>query len=241
MGTCLADFLSDREQVSVQPGNNNRPPDLYLAFSSGLVGVEVTRLLPFTIEPDNSFGNATSQNSFAIDLIKKYDQLIGPRVAKEFSLLISMEVPVRTATKYRRLVAAWLEETAVAPVMGKRERRVIEGVPTTITVYPRLTTGTAIAGAVSNRNSPVDISFMALTILERQLRIKTHLCAPLQTRIWLALLNNYWLADADTYITAARQIRVDHCFERIFLVTEQGAVSELSILGESSRMSAADT
>jgi hypothetical protein len=46
----------------------------------------------------------------------------------------------------------------------------------------------------------------------------------------LPCLNDYWLADADTYAVAGRQLNLSHCFERIFLVSDQGTVNELAVV-----------
>ena len=34
--------------------------------------------------------------------------------------------------------------------------------------------------------------------------------------IWLAVFNDYWLADADTYAAACQQLKMSHCFKRLF-------------------------
>jgi hypothetical protein len=84
-------------------------------------------------------------------------------------------------------------------------------------------------GFVVNTNSSPDIGLNARLVLEERIRTKNEICALLPQPVWLAVLNDYWLADADTYALAGRHIRLDHCFERIFLVSDKGVVNELAI------------
>lgn len=225
VGAALAAFLGDRQQVSVREGEN--PPDLYLAFPSMSVPVEVTRLLPFTLESDGSIGNSTTQNAFGIDLINECNDLIGQGLPQDLSLLVTIETPVRTPAKYRRLLMAWIRQTISQPKANSRATQYLKGSKTIITVIPRRPSGRAIIGMVWNRNSPADIEFVARTALERRIRIKAGKCGRLERPVWLGLLNNYSLADAHMYAAAASQIRLDHPFERIFVISEQGSVSEL--------------
>ena len=89
--------------------------------------------------------------------------------------------------------------------------------------------GKKIAGFVVNTNSSADIGLNARLVLEDRIRTKSKICASLPRPIWLAVLNDYWLADADTYAVAGRQLNLQHCFERIFLVSDRGAVNELAV------------
>ncbi len=59
--------------------------------------------------------------------------------------------------------------------------------------------------------------------------MKSQICALLPKPIWLAMQNDYWLADADSYAVTFRQLKLTHCFERIFLVSANASVSELTL------------
>ena len=113
--------------------------------------------------------------------------------------------------------------------MGFEEEREIEGSRMRISVIPKHPSGKHIIGFVANINSSADIGLNARLVLEDRIRRKSEICAPLQKPVWLAVLNDYWLADADTYALAARRLQVVHCFERIFLVSDKGAVNEIVI------------
>ena len=96
-------------------------------------------------------------------------------------------------------------------------------------MIPTRPSGKKIVGLVVNTNSSADIAVNARLVLEDRIHRKNTICTGLPKPIWLTVLNDYWLADGETYSAAARELKVAHCFERIFLVSDEGAVSELTV------------
>ncbi len=223
----LVAFFGGPSSVSASDGED--PPDLYLTFSESRVGVEVTRLSQFTFELDGTLGNRATQDSFGMRLLEDLNTTVGLSLPTDIGLLVGMEVPVPNAAKFRKKLVAWVSQIAVAPVLGEQHETTIENSKATISVVPERSTGKKIAGFVANNNSSADILANARVVIENRIRTKSDLCTPLAKPVWLALLNDYWLADADTYALAARQIATTHCFERIFLVLENATVTEIPI------------
>lgn len=223
----LVAFFGGPSSVSASDGED--PPDLYLTFSESRVGVEVTRLSQFTFEPDGTLGNRATQDSFGMRLLEDLNATVGPSLPTDIGLLVGMEVPVPNAAKFRKKLVAWVSQIAAAPVLGEQHETTIENSKATVSVVPERSTGKKIAGFVANNNSSADILANARLVLENRIRTKSDLCTPLAKPVWLALLNDYWLADADTYALAARQIATTHCFERIFLVLENATVTEIPV------------
>ena len=93
----------------------------------------------------------------------------------------------------------------------------------------RRTAGKKVFGFVQARNANADIGLNALVILADRIRAKEQICARLSLDCprWLALFNDYWLADADTYLWAYREAQIPHGFERIYMVTDHGQVTAL--------------
>lgn len=223
----LVGYLGGPSAVSTSEGED--PPDLYLTVAGSRVGVEVTRLSQFTFEPNGTPANRATQDFFGLRLLEELDAKIGPSIPDDISFLVGVEVPVSNASRFRTLLTDWVAEVAAAPLAGAQHERQIEGSKTSISVIPERPTGKKIAGFVVNKNSSPDILLNARLVLEDRIRTKSDLCTLLAKPIWLAVLNDYWLADADTYATASRQLKLGHCFERIFLVSDDGAVSELEV------------
>lgn len=95
-------------------------------------------------------------------------------------------------------------------------------------VVPSHPSGKKIIGVVINKNVSADIALDARLVLEERIKTKSEMCAQLQKPIWLALLNDYWLADAGVYTEVYRELNLTHCFERVFLVNDVGTVAELT-------------
>jgi len=146
----------------------------------------------------------------------------------DISLLVGLWVPVSNAARFRKELKEWVREIAMAPANGTELERDIDGSKTSVSVIPERPFG-KIVGFVVNKNSSADIGLNARLVLEDRIRTKSEICAQLPKPIWLAVLNDYWLADADSYAKVYRELKLTHCFERIFLVADNGAVNELTI------------
>ena len=132
------------------------------------------------------------------------------------------------AARFRSELKEWVREIATAPEKGAQLERDVDGSKTTVSVIAERLSGKKIAGFVVNKNSSADIGLNARLILEDRIRTKSKICVQLAKPIWLAVLNDYWLADADSYVEVYRELKLTHCFERIFLVADNGVVSELT-------------
>ncbi|HOB03542.1 MAG TPA: hypothetical protein PLJ16_16950 [Casimicrobium huifangae] len=223
----LVKYLGGPEVAVASDGPD--PPDFYLTVGLSRSCVEVTRLSPFTFEPDGTLGNRLSQDTFGIRLINDLNESVGALVPDKFSLLVGLWVPVGNATQFRKLLTTWVKQVAVIAKRGLKRTRKLAGSKASVSVIPRRSSGNKIIGYVANTRSSADIGLNARLILEDRILRKSVICSPLPKPIWLALLNDYWLADAETYAIAAREIKVTHCFERIFLISQEGLVSELAV------------
>lgn len=223
----LVQFLGGPEAVSASDGED--PPDLLLTFAASRVGVEVTRLSQFTFEPDGTLGNRATQDFFGLRLLDELDKKIGPSLPDDIGLLVGLWVPVSNAARFRKSLADWVAKVASAPMKDMQYEREIEGTRTSISVIHECPTGKKIAGFVVNKNSSSDIGLNARLVLEDRIRTKNEICVLLPKPIWLAVLNDYWLADGDSYVAACQHLKLAHCFERLFLVSDVGKVSELAV------------
>lgn len=223
----LVTFFGGQSLVSAEDGED--PPDLYLTINESRVGVEVTRLSQFTFELDGTLGNRATQDSFGMRLLEDLNAQVGFLLPSNISLLVGVRMPVLNASKFKKKLAMWVSQISAMPVLGERYEMMIEDSKATISVVPEHSTGKKIVGVVANSNSSADILVNARLVLEDRIRTKDFLCAQLTKPIWLALLNDYCLADADTYTLAARQIKMAHCFERIFLVLGNATVTEITV------------
>ena len=205
------------------------PPDLYLSVDDCRVGVEVTQLSQFTIERDGSLGNRKTQDFFGLRIIEDLNASLAASLPPDVGLLVGLWVPVSNAQRFRKSLTEWITSIAVDPERGFERECEIEGSKVHVSVIRERTIGKRITGFVVNKNATADIGLNARLVLEERIRSKDGICASLQKPLWLGVLNDYWLADFDTYTAAAREIKIEHCFDRIFLVSDTGAVNELAV------------
>jgi hypothetical protein len=227
VGSALVEYFGGSACACVREGDD--PPDLYLTLNGVRVGVEVTRVSQFTVEPDGALGDRATQDAYGLRVVNELDTQVGPCLPSDKSLLVTLQLPVTNVRPFRRKLAKLLEQIAKAPVEDSSHDATIEGSPVTVSVIPRRPSGKSVVGIIANRNSSADIGFNALLVLTDRIRTKSEICADLPKPVWLALLNDYWLADAVTYANAARQLDDGGCFQRVFIVSDQGSVNELRI------------
>lgn len=86
-----------------------------------------------------------------------------------------------------------------------------------------------VLAVVANRKSDPHIGSNARSILEERIVTKSDKCSSFaaKTPVWLALLNDYFLADDETYRQALAQISASHIFEKIILISGNGSVATL--------------
>lgn len=223
----LVEFLGGQSIASAVDGED--PPDLYIKIGASRTGVEVTRLSQFTFNADGTQGNRATQDTFGSRLLGDLNRVVGPSVPHEINLMVCLWMPVENASLFRKSLMNRVAQVAAAATVSNNFDGLIEGARVTVSVIPDCSSGNKIMGVVANSNSSADIGMNARMILEDRIATKSKICTTLAKPIWLALLNDYWIADADSYARAYRQSRLDHCFERIFLVSGQGTVSELTV------------
>ena len=227
VGDALVQFLGGPSVATVTVGDN--PPDLYLDLKTARVGVEVTRLPEPMFDPNGTSFNRATHDTFAIRLLHELDANLGPSVPDSVSLYVVIRVPVGNGARFRKCLTDWLREILAAPELGTYQRE-IESSKTEISVIPRRPVGKRIAGLVTTQSFfSRNILQNARLILEDRIKTKSARCSELTKPLWLAMLNDYWLADTDCYGEASGQLKLSHCFDRFFIVFDSCAVSELVV------------
>lgn len=223
---CLLEALNAKDA-----GDGEDPPDIYLELDSKRIAVEITRLTPVSFSKDGELQNRTSQDSFAVDLCDELDSSLGKDVPPDIDILLILYVPVEHGRKYKKELKAFLKDYIKSPIKpGDAVNTMISGAKVKVSVISRRAhSAKKIVGAVVNQNSNAHILGNAEATLADRIKVKTAKCKDIQHNgpIWLALFNDYWLADDETYAQALKMTNLAHRFERIYLVMDTGAVHQL--------------
>lgn len=173
-------------------------------------------------------GNRLSEDALARSACESLDHELGPSLPRQYSLVLTLAVPVQHGGRFRKALRKLLEET-ILPRGPFVERRYFPAGDAIVGIawIPRRASGEHIVGVVQNTDSNPDILLNATVILAGRIREKE------QRRIsffknlpvdefpwWLLLINDYPLADAETYSRALRAVSTRHCFERIYIVMD---------------------
>lgn len=206
------------------------PPDAVLALDGDAVGVEVTTLTQHITDDQGTRSRATD------------DAVISPMVSDltaSLSDLIpdgcSIGVVVRTPLPDRRKITAELEKRirkrlSENPSFEGEMETIIRGNTIQVSFHTHEEMQKTKVWAVGwHRHSDANIQMNADTILPYCISSKAKKCAALigKQTLWLALLNDYFLASSHNYEDAMRGISPNHPFEKILLVQRDGTVCQL--------------
>ncbi len=207
------------------------PPDAYLSIGNDNIAVEISTLTQHVTDHAGGSKPRLSEDSTAIRLCNELDEELKTHIPAGRKVRLFLWAPISSARKLKPRLAH--EIIALVEAAGKEDvivEREILGNKITIHYFPEdRTSGKKVVGAVQNKKSDADILANAKAILADRIDVKAQKCRPLISSgpIWLALFNDYWLADIDTYRQATAQISAKHPFERILIVSGNRSVTAL--------------
>jgi hypothetical protein len=212
-----------------KPGDD--PPDGYITFAERVVAVEVSRLTQYVTD-DRGTRPRLSDDTAAIRLANELDAELKGAVPVRRRVMLVLSSPI---IDYRRTKAELASEISTLIDSNSGSNRVERKISirgNKIEIYLDESEGNErkkIVAAVMNRSSNPDILANVIYILEDRISTKAQKCGRLSFSgpIWLVLINDYFLTDADTYRHGLKSISVDHPFEKILLVSDNGSVDVL--------------
>lgn len=208
------------------------PPDIYLIINNKKIAVEITRLTPISFNQNGVAQNRNTQDCFAAKLINKFDSKLRDTIPSEMDISLTVYVPVTNPRKYKKILFKYLTKKLEDGVtVGEKEEVELSGSKVRVSFIPRRDQSPEkIVGIIVNRNSNADILKNAKVILEDRILVKVEKCERIQFQglKWLALFNDYWLANYNTYAQALSNISVKHDFESIFIISDEGQVNRIN-------------
>jgi hypothetical protein len=212
------------------PGND--PPDGYLILSDRMIAVEVSTLVQHVTD-DKGTRSRHSDDTPAIRLANELDSELKGRITAYKQVMLVLRSPINDYRKTKTALAAEILSLVEDNPGPNRAERKITLRGNHIEIYLDQTEGTEskkIVAAVMNPSSNLDILKNVVHILEDRIRVKAQKCANLSFDgpIWLALLNDYFPTDPDTYRFGLQSISIEHPFEQILLVSGSGSVDVLT-------------
>jgi hypothetical protein len=220
--------LATKYSAEWRPGDN--PPDAQLIFGKETVAVEISMLTQQIVDGDGKFIPRQSQDAEPLRIIEELNDELSAQVPPNITVFIHIKAPISQRRKLKNSLSERIEglltgETEIQPDAFSN-RTLIKLLPT------ERPSGKKIVGCVSNSKSDSNILANAWHMLDERIATKAYKCKALRANgpIWLALLNDYWLADEETYKQAMRMSTTAHYFDKILLVC--GNKSVVSLYGK---------
>jgi hypothetical protein len=209
-----------------RPGEN--PPDAYLIIGAAEIAVEISTLTQHVTDARGTRSRLTDDFATA-KLANTLNEELKDLIPCGYTIGLVLSSPIlklrKTKTKLAEIIRAHAADLSIL-----RHDHELEINGNKITVFLNHhgePNHKKVSAAFMNRSSNPDILTNVKHILENRIVTKAKICGPLSKPIWLALFNDYWLTEADTYRYALSQMSLEHPFQKILLVNGDKSVHVL--------------
>jgi hypothetical protein len=211
-----------------RPGED--PPDAYLAVGPEAIAVEITTLTQHVTD-DRGTRPRLSDDIATAKLANDLNDELQSLIPDGYTIGLILSSPIREPRKTKAALAEIIRSHLLDLSSLVPDRKLdVRGNPVTLYAdhhgemqYKK------VSAAFMNRGSNPDIQENVAHILEERIAAKSQSCARLREHgpLWLALLNDYWLTDADTYRHALSLMTISHPFQKLLLIGGDGSVEHL--------------
>lgn len=211
------------------PGED--PPDAYLTMDQKTVAVEISTLTQHVTSARSGMRSRHTEDSAALRLADELDEELRQTIPQGRVVVLTLRAPIAKVRPTRNALRARIADliaNATDQEFQLEESILGNCVGISISSYDGPDEKKVVAAVVNNNSDP-RIAMNARRILEDRITTKTKKCnaLPFDGPVWLALFNDYFLADDATYRHALTQIPHAHPFERILLISGNGSVETL--------------
>jgi hypothetical protein len=210
-----------------RPGED--PPDAYVELGQAAIAVEISTL---TQQVTSELGSHSrlSDDTTAIRLADELNVDMQSVIPAGITVTLRLSSPIVRFKKTKAELAAAIETMMRNNVPDGTEMNMQVHKNNVLLWVMRHNDlqYKKVSAVIANRHSNPDILYNASNILEDRIRTKSYKCRDVKTRpIWLALLNDYWIADVHTYSLAMTSLSFAHSFDKILIVQGDRSVSVL--------------
>lgn len=205
------------------------PPDYYCVEINGnKIPLEITTAKSIYKDENEKSKKRTSTETlikFCNQLDNNYKNLI----PKGKSIMLVFKVPVRNFNKFKKCLVSTLNKLIrKSKPLGNRNLNIYGEIVEVHEISHGDNKRKAIIGAITDKNPIIVIQEQTQLILNKIIKEKESKLKKINNKSgkkWLGIINNYPLADINTFKTAIKVI--NHSFSKIFLVEENNKVSEI--------------
>lgn len=195
------------------------PPDAYMSLNGNEIAVEISILTQHVVDKSGKTVPRLSQDTGVLRLCDEINEELKSDIPSGVYVLLTISSPLNKIRQTKADLINKIKEIAQkeAPI---REVLETNGNKAKIqTILGKRPSGKKVVGVVPNQNSSPDILANVLYILSERINDKVNKCKNIvHGPLWLALFNDYWLAEPDTFELAMEKLSIKHQFNKICLV-----------------------
>lgn len=195
------------------------PPDAYMSLNDNEIAVEISILTQHVVDKSGKPVPRLSQDSGVLRLCDELNEELKSDVPSGVYVLLIISSPLNNIRQTKADLINKIKEIAQNEAPSNEVFKTNENKVEIKTFLGERPSGKKVIGAVPNQNSSPDILGNVLYILSERINDKVTKCQNIVHRpLWLALFNDYWLAEPDTYKLAMEKLSIEHSFDKICLV-----------------------
>ncbi len=195
------------------------PPDAYMSLNDNEIAVEISILTQHVVDKSGKPIPRLSQDTGVLRLCAELNEELKNDIPSGVYVLLTISSPLNKIRQTKADLINKIKEITQKEAPIKEVFKTNENMVEIKTFLGERPSGKKVIGAVSNQNSSPDILGNVLYILSERINDKVTKCQNIVHRpLWLALFNDYWLAEPDTYKFAMEKLSIEHSFDKICLV-----------------------
>jgi len=195
------------------------PPDAYISLTENEVAVEISILTQHVVSKSGKPVPRLSQDNGVRRLCDEINEELKNDIPSGVYVLLTISSPLNKIRQTKTDLINEIKGIAQKKAPNKQVLEINQNKVKIQLILGDRPSGKKVVGIVPNQNSNSDILANVLYILSERINDKVTKCRDIVHRpLWLALFNDYWLAEPETYELAMKKLSVTHSFDKICLV-----------------------
>ncbi len=195
------------------------PPDAYMSILENEIAVEISILTQHVVGKSGKTVPRLSQDTGVLRLCDEINEELKNDIPSGVYVLLTISSPLNKIRQTKAELTNEIRNIAQKKAPNKQAIEINKNRVKIQLILGDRPSGKKVVGVVPNQNSSPDILANVLYILSERINDKVTKCRDIVHRpLWLALFNDYWLAELDTYELAMKKLSVTHQFDKICLV-----------------------
>ncbi len=204
------------------------PPDAYIINKDEKIAVEVTRLVQHVTDDKGNPRSRLADDVPAHDLIDRLDTELQNTIPTGKYIFIILPTPVNNLRRTEKDLSTIIMQMININDTEKEVEICSNSISISLYEGDR-ESGKKVVAALPNTKSSANIGGNVSYLLNNRINEKENKREELDgvAEYWLALLNEYWIADEESYQNSYESLDIKHGFDKVLLVNDRKGVHEI--------------